>query len=267
MLHFHPGVTLAAANETCAGNDGSLTINYPSTNTVSLVVKNAAGVVVSSQPNFTGTTTINNLVAGNYAVDMSFGIAPSVYTTTNYFTVNASNAITSTLVASTQNVDVAVNPTVTFTATVPIAIGSATSFNWNFGDGTIVNNGAANMSHTYTTPGVYAVSFEGTNGVCNSIATTTVSVNNTTGIANVATENVKVYTNNSRVSVQFGNKMEGKSTIDVLNTLGEVVYHLENVPMKGKKEFDLSNVAVGQYLVRVTSNETVFTQKVFIARQ
>ncbi|MFO0006558.1 MAG: hypothetical protein ACK559_36115, partial [bacterium] len=79
-IHFHPAVELNAVNETCAGNDGKLVINYPTTNTVNIVVKDANGNVVAAQNNVTGVVTVNNLVAGNYVAEMTFGVAPNTYT-------------------------------------------------------------------------------------------------------------------------------------------------------------------------------------------
>jgi hypothetical protein len=87
FIHFHPAVELNAVNETCAGNDGKLILNYPTTNTVNMVIKDEIGNIVSTQNNFTGTVTINNLAAGNYIVEMVFGVAPNTYSTSDYFTI------------------------------------------------------------------------------------------------------------------------------------------------------------------------------------
>jgi hypothetical protein len=45
-----------------------------------MVIKDEIGNVVSTQNNLTGTVTINNLAAGNYIVEMVFGVAPNTYT-------------------------------------------------------------------------------------------------------------------------------------------------------------------------------------------
>jgi hypothetical protein len=263
FIHFHPAVELNAVNETCAGNDGKLVINYPTSNTVNIVVKDANGNVVNTQNNFSGAVTINNLVAGNYVAEMTFGIAPNTYTTSDYFTVAGGNAVFANLSASANTVDMGANTTVNFTATAQ----GATSFNWNFGDGTVVTNGPANMSHTFAQAGTYNVTFEASNGICNTVATTTVEVTNATGLTAIANSNLQVVGVGSRVTVRFGNKMEGTGNIEVINMLGEVVAHLANVSMKGTREIEMSSIAAGQYMVKITNNNKLYTEKVFLSRQ
>jgi hypothetical protein len=263
FLHFHPAVELNAVNETCAGNDGKLIINYPTTNTVNVVIKDANGNVVNSQNNVTGVVTINNLVAGNYVAEMTFGVAPNTYTTSDYFTVAGGNAVYANLSASANSVDMNANTTVNFTATAQ----GATSFNWNFGDGTVITNGPANVSHTFAQAGTYTVTFEASNGICNTISTTTVEVTNATGLTTIANSNLQVVGVGSKVTVRFGNKMEGTGNIEVINMLGEVVAHLDNVSMKGTREIEMSSIAAGQYLVKITNNNKLYTEKVYLSRQ
>jgi hypothetical protein len=263
FIHFHPAVEINAVNETCAGNDGKLVINYPTSNTVSLVVKNANGNVVSTQNNINGVVTINNLVAGNYVAEMTFGIAPNIYTTSDYFTVAGGNAVYANLSASANTVDMNANTTVNFTATAQ----GATGFNWNFGDGTVITNGPANVAHTFANAGNYNVTFEASNGICNTVATTTVEVTNLTGLTAIANSNLQVVGVGSKVTVRFGNKMEGTGNIEVINMLGEVVAHLDNVAMKGTREIEMSSIAAGQYMVKITNNNQLYTEKVFLSRQ
>jgi hypothetical protein len=49
--------------------------------------------------------------------------------------------------------------------------------------------------------------------------------------------------------------------------LGEVVAHLDNVSMKGTREIDMQNIATGQYLVKISNNNKLHTEKVFLGRQ
>ncbi|HRG59979.1 MAG TPA: fibronectin type III domain-containing protein, partial [Bacteroidia bacterium] len=262
-IHFHPAVELNAVNETCAGNDGKLIINYPTTNTVNMIIKDANGNVVSTLNNVSGNVTVNNLVAGNYVAEMTFGVAPNTYTTSDYFTVAGGNAVYANLSASANSVDMNANTTVNFTATAQ----GASSFNWNFGDGTVIANGPANVAHTFTAAGTYTVTIEASNGICNTISTTTVEVTNATGLTAIANSNLQVVGVGSKVTVRFGNKMEGTGNIEVINMLGEVVAHLDNVSMKGTREIEMSNIAAGQYMVKITNNNKLYTEKVFLSRQ
>jgi hypothetical protein len=61
--------------------------------------------------------------------------------------------------------------------------------------------------------------------------------------------------------------MEGTGNIEVINMLGEVVAHLDNVSMKGTREIDMQNIATGQYLVKISNNNKLYTEKVFLNRQ
>ena len=96
--------------------------------------KTAKNQVESNNNTARGVVTVNNLVAGNYVAEMTFGVAPNTYTATDYFTVAGGNAVFANLSASANTVDMAANTTVQFTATAQ----GATGFNWNFGDGTII---------------------------------------------------------------------------------------------------------------------------------
>jgi hypothetical protein len=57
--------------------------------------------------------------------------------------------------------------------------------------------------------------------------------------------------------------MERTCNIEVINLLGEVVARLENVSMKGSKEIEMSNIAAGQYMVKISSKNNLYTEKVF----
>jgi hypothetical protein len=263
FIHFRPAVALNTVNETCAGNDGKLIINYPTTNTVDMVIKDENGNVVSTQSNLTGTVTINHLAAGNYVAEMSFGEAPNTYTTLDYFTIAEGNAVYASISASATAVDMNTNTTINFTATSQ----GSTHFNWSFGDGSVLENGPANVAHTYTQVGTYIVTFEASNGICNAVATTSIEVTNATGLTSIAHSKLQVIGIGSKVTVRFGNNMEGTGKIEVLNMLGEVVAHLDNVSMKGTKEMELSNLAAGQYLIKITNNNKLYTEKVFLSRQ
>jgi len=263
FLHFHPAVVLDPINETCAGNDGKLQIHYPSSNSVTMVIKDENGNIVYTQNNFSGSAIINNLAAGNYVAEMSFGVAPNTYTAVDYFSIAEGNDVAAQITASAFSVDMNANTSVNFTATAQ----GATSFNWNFGDGHILNNGPANVSHTFTQAGTYEVTFEASNGICNAVAGTIIEVTNTTGLTAISNSNLKVSAVGSKVSVRFGNNIDGTATIEIINMLGEVVAQTQNVAMKGTREIDLPNIAAGHYLVKIYNNNKLFTEKVYLNRQ
>ena len=61
--------------------------------------------------------------------------------------------------------------------------------------------------------------------------------------------------------------MEGTGNIEVINLLGEVVARFDNVSMKGSKEIEMSNIAAGQYMVKISSKNNLYTEKVFLNHQ
>jgi hypothetical protein len=259
VLHFHPALGFNGNGETCAGNDGAIGISYPSASTVNVTVKNSAGVAVSTLNNFNGNTTITNLSSGNYTVEAAFA---GGFISTDYVQVAAGNAVSANMTASTQSVDLSNNASVVFTATA----NGATSYNWNFGDGTVISNGPANVSHMFSSAGVYDVTFEATNSICSSVAHTTVTVLSPTGIVSNNAEGVKVFGTENRVSVQFGSLADGKGRIEVLNMLGQSVVDVEVNTTKGTREIEVPNNAVGHYMVRVTTANKVYTQKVYLTK-
>jgi len=50
------------------------------------------------------------------------------------------------------------------------------SYTWDFGDGTISNDGAVNLQHTYTTYGVYSITLTVVNNVCTESHTETITI-------------------------------------------------------------------------------------------
>jgi hypothetical protein len=258
-LHFHPAITFSTTNETCNGGDGSLIMNYPSSQTFDIVIKDANGNVVNSQNAINGQQTIPNLFAGNYLAEITLGIAPDLYYAVDYFTISSGNSINANISTNTNSVDIYLNPTVTFLASAQ----GATSYNWNFGDGTILTNGPANVSHTYTQAGNFTASFVATNGICTDSVTTFIEVVNTTGISNPLLNNISVINTGQTLNVRFG-EINEIGTVEMFNLIGERVFFKERVSLTGALEINLATYANGQYLLKVNSKSGLFTQKVSI---
>jgi PKD repeat protein len=219
------------------------------------------GNVVSTLTGVSGQQTINNLPSGNYSAQLTFGTAPDVYSTVDYFSVAGGNSVTAALSASQNFVDINNNQPIDFIAS---SVG-ATTYNWNFGDGTIINNGPTNISHTFTQAGNYNVTYTATNGICSTSATVAVEVVNTTGIADIAQSGMSIISNGDRLAIQF-NKTAGSGTIEMFNMVGQRVYVNEQVLLKGTKQLTFDQLSVGQYIIKVTGRDQVFTQKVYISR-
>jgi hypothetical protein len=260
LLHFHPAVSFTTSAETCSGNDGSVTLNYPSLNTFSAQIKDSNGNLINTLSGVNGQQTISNLTSGNYVAEMTFGIAPDIYASSDYFTISGGNSINASLTASQSIVDINNNASITFIANAQ----GATTFNWNFGDGTSLSNGPSNVVHTYTQSGIFNVSCVVSNGICSVTTNSNVEVLNTTGIIDANNNTaVKVMTEGDRLSIKFG-QTEGSCTIELFNLIGESIYRQDQVGMKGIKQIVLTDVSSGQYIVRITNKQQVYTHKVSI---
>jgi hypothetical protein len=61
--------------------------------------------------------------------------------------------------------------------------------------------------------------------------------------------------------------MIGDATIEVVNTLGQIIYtSSENVSLHFKKEIQLNNVAEGVYFISISSQNISFQQKIIILK-
>jgi PKD repeat protein len=236
-------------------------IDYPSAHPYDIQINTSNGNVVSTLTGVTGQQTISNLPAGNYSAVITLGTSPDVYTAVDYFTVADGNAVSASMSASESFVDINNNTPVNF-----ISLGSGvTTYQWNFGDGTIIPNGPSNISHTYTQAGNYSVTLTATNGICSATASVPVEVVNTTGIADIKDAGISVISNGDRLAIRF-NKIEGNGTIELFNIVGQRVYLNEQVPLKGTKQLTFDALSTGQYILKVTGKEKIFTQKVYLSK-
>jgi len=139
-------------------------------------------------------------------------------------------------------------------------------------NGCVVDIIRSNVDFNY--PGIYQVTYVATDGSGNmSDETTRIvqvgenSVN--TGINAIDFEKtVTVYPNPSagNFTVEIQSSVQGNVTIDVVNSIGEVVYALTESSLNdGSVNINLHNVAEGVYFVRVHANGQVATKKLVIA--
>ena len=90
----------------------------------------------------------------------------------------------------------------------------------------------------------------------------------TTSVETVATtSNVNVYANSGKLFVNFGNELNGTTTVEVFSLVGQRMINLDATSMQGLREVNTNNMAAGTYLVKVTNGENVTTQKVFIDKK
>jgi PKD repeat protein len=140
----------------------------------------------------------------------------------------------------------------------------ATTYSWDFGDGSPVDN-STNPSHMYTADGTYIVTLIACN-VCSCdtiVDTVTVS---TTLVGTISTTGgMHIYPNpvNETLNIDFNSATAQNYLISVINSLGQALY--SNVIKNGTGNIhstvDVSELASGCYTLQITGNASVIRKK------
>ncbi len=273
-----PSQTTATATNLSAGTY-TLTVTDQNgcTENVSVVINSLTVPVVSTLPDTTiceGTSlTMTATGADNYSWNNAAGLGATVTVSptsnTTYIVIGTSNNGCS----STDTVDVTIDPlpiasfstsgspTVSFVSTSA----NATSYSWDFGDGSPVET-TANPTHAYLADGTYNVTLIATNG-CSSDTTTASVVVIGTGINGNESAALTVSPNPSQGSfmIAFSNESSKEVTIRITDAQGKLVYH-ENVSNTSmiRRAVDLSSEAKGVYFLQVTDAQNVITKQLVI---
>jgi PKD repeat protein len=130
---------------------------------------------------------------------------------------------------------------------------NATTYSWNFGDGSSVNT-TASPTHTYTANGTYDVCLtvtnaSGTSTICDSVHVTTVTV----GINEITPSDYRIYPNPASDVIQLDLSLMDQGT---LNSLSEIViYDLLGEKMKTlpitQTTISVKDLSNGIYLIGV----------------
>ena len=133
---------------------------------------------------------------------------------------------------------------------------------WSFGDGDTLS-GNTNPTHVYTANGTYEACLIAENacGVDSSCFTITIS---TVGIEVLTSQALKIYPNPGNGVFNVINA-DGELSTELINSLGKVVKRI-TIPT-GKSQFSLTGMPSGIYLLRFTSNSTVYQEPVYLINQ
>ncbi|MBL7891949.1 MAG: PKD domain-containing protein [Bacteroidia bacterium] len=175
------------------------------------------------------------------------------------FVLHISNPVVASFAAS--NTTVAAGTPVTFTNSST----GATSYIWDFGDSNTDN--VQNPTHTYTAAGDYTVKLTASNGNCSANTTTQIiHVTSPLGISNSTTGNndITVITNGNGTFVKLDLNQVTTGTIEVFDLLGKNIHSQSFSGSHKLEQINVPAVGNGIYLVKVSTNETTLTKRIFI---
>jgi PKD repeat protein len=251
-------------NNGCSAASNSIDVNVsdspaPTVSTSgSTTICSGSSVTLTSSPADSYSWELNgNVISSAASIDAS---EAGLYTVT----VTNANACDGTGTSAATLVLVNASPTAdaTFTQnygsyTVQFLNNSlnATSYLWNFGDGT--TSTSANPNHTYATGGDYTVTLTASNGSCTDVFTINLTSVDVTEA--VAFDNLAVYPNpvEDVLNIQFNATNNEMMNVMVYDITGNVVFATRENVNAGttQMQIDLSAFQAGIYLVSM-NNET-----------
>ena len=187
-----------------------------------------------------------------------------------YFFYNTQIKAGNILTAATEvNVKTADKPSFIFTDTTLKAT-SASTYQWYLNDETIV--GATNQNYRPSTNGMYKVATKLDN--CTSVSDSRLIMVTAIEEASVKEIGLRIssddYIENmikgSSFYVQFSNIQTEGITLDIMNSMGNNVFHKENlINQRSPQKININNLTTGVYYVKIYANKKVYVQRVFIA--
>ncbi len=166
---------------------------------------------------------------------------------------------------STQSVTVSPAPTASFnygangaTVTFTNSSTNATSYTWDFGDGSALST-EVNPSHTYTTNGSFTIVLTATTPNCGS-STFTAQLDLSVGIGSIdGVDMIQLYPNptSGNVTLAFNSLNQQSFNVRITDATGRLIQteSMTNYIGKFNKTFDLSECAKGVYLFTVESEK------------
>jgi len=179
--------------------------------------------------------------------------------------IKAGNALSA---ASEVIVKTSEKPSFIFTDTT-LKASSGSSYQWYLNDETIV--GATNQNYRPSTNGMYKVATK--LGSCTSVSDSRLIMVTAIEEAPVKEISLRIssydYIENmikgSSFYVQFSNIQTEGISLDIINSMGNTVFHKENlINQRSPQRININNLTTGIYFVKIYANKKVYVQRVFI---
>ena len=179
--------------------------------------------------------------------------------------IKAGDALTA---ATEVNVKTAEKPSFIFTDTT-LKSTIAASYQWYLNDEIIA--GATNQNYRPSTNGMYKV----TTKIDNCISSSDSRLIMVTAIEEAPVKEISLrissddYIENmikgSSFYVQFSNIQMGAISLDIMNSMGNNVFHKENlINQRSPQKININNLTTGVYFVKIYANKKVYVQRVFV---
>lgn len=147
---------------------------------------------------------------------------------------------------------------------------NATSWNWNFADGSAVDT-TQNPTHQFPDNGTYFVRLIVSNDCGSDTIIHSVYVNKALSVNNEnANQNISIYPNPTTdyINVSLENKEQGDIQLDIIDMTGKVISINKSMKTQDKMDWklDVSGIAPGVYSLRIHSNGHVYQAR-FVKHQ
>ncbi len=255
IVHFTPPAVISATDGTCQ-NMGSIKVTQAGPAYWNYVLKDSASnKIIETGILNTNSQLVAGVLPGHYILTLT---DTNNYTATKHIIIGGYPAIVSGFTVSSSNVSV--QTPVTFSSNSQ----DAEHISWNFGDGTSTS-GVTNPSHSYTSAGVYSVILSVSNSEgCSSSQSQTVVVNTATGISDIYTGNINMWSYSGNVFIDFAHAENTNATIKIFDMLGR---ELINEKYSGSSLYqkNIKSIDEAYVIVNVTSEGQITNKKLFIS--
>ncbi len=253
VLHFTPAAEVTATDENC-NSLGNINVTQPGTANWTYTLTDANNATVATGT-LNETTQISTAVAtGTYTLTL---VDNNNYTVAKTVTVNGAGAVAAVFTPSVNATQT--NMPVNFTSS-----SVATSYYWDFGDGT--TESGQNVIHSYADTGTYTVTLIViSEGGCSTSSSQTVTVSQTaTGIGTIANGGpISIWSNGGRVYVDFSKQSKVEAEIQIYNVIGQELVN-EKFGRSTIYSKPIANIEVGYVIVKVKNAGSFTTKKVLI---
>lgn len=140
----------------------------------------------------------------------------------------------------------------------------ATSWSWDYGDGSAIDTVQNPAPHVYTAAGSYNITLTVSNGTCSSSLVVPVVITTAAGINQLNSTSISLMPNPVRDMLTINlSSVVGKVSLSVTSSLGQVVYSSNSAEVKNEKTvLNLSALKAGIYILKIESNDGVVLKKI-----